>query len=286
MAPSASRAAEIVRGSAHCYTRTGMARQRLGQHFLKNPAWRSRILETLPLQSNDTWVEIGAGHGEMTELLAPKVGRLLAVETDRLLLPALEQRARTDWRNVEIVAGDILSIDLAALLRGQRVRIYGNLPYYITSPILQCLFDVADHIASIHIVIQLEVAERIVARPGSRDYGYLSTLCQFFTQPEIELRIPPGAFQPPPKVHSALVAMTLPGARAALNVPDERRFLGFLQRCFAQKRKTLRNNLRPFASAERIEQAFRECGLRAAVRAEQLSLEQFAALFRSFPETT
>jgi 16S rRNA (adenine1518-N6/adenine1519-N6)-dimethyltransferase len=256
-----------------------MARQRLGQHFLKSSAWRSRILETLPLHSQDIWMEIGAGHGEMTELLAPRIGRLLAVETDARLLPALERRARSEWTNVEIVAGDILSVELPALLQGHCARVYGNLPYYITSPILQRLFEVADSLTSIHIVIQLEVAERIVARPGTRDYGYLSTLCQFFAQPEIELRIPPGAFAPPPQVQSALVAMTLPGARAALGVADESRFLVFLQRCFAQKRKTLRNNLRAIAPADRVEQAILECGLRADARAEQLSLAQFAALF-------
>lgn len=256
-----------------------MARQKLGQHFLRNSAWRSRILETLPLKSDETWIEIGAGHGEMTELLASRVGRLLAIETDPHLLPALEQSARAEWRNVEIVAGDILSIDLARLVQEHRTHIYGNLPYYITSPILQRLFDVADNIASIHIVIQLEVAERIVARPGGRDYGYLSTLCQFFARPEIQLRVPPGAFQPPPKVHSALVDMQLPGARVTLGVADETRFLKFLQRCFAQKRKTLRNNLRSLASVECVERAFRIVGLRTDARAEQVNLEQFASLF-------
>lgn len=265
--------------SSDCYTRTRMGRQRLGQHFLKNAAWRGRILETLPLHSQDTWVEIGAGHGEMTELLAPSIGRLLAIETDVRLLPALENRARSEWRNVDIIPGDILSIDLPALLEGQGVRVYGNLPYYITSPILQRLFSVANLITSIHIVIQLEVAERIVARPGGRDYGYLSTSCQYFAQPEIALRIPPGAFDPPPKVHSSLVAMTLPGARSGLGITDERRFLDFLRHCFAKKRKTLRNNLRPLAPADRIEQAFRACVLRPDARAEQLSLAQFAALF-------
>lgn len=256
-----------------------MARQRLGQHFLSSSAWRRRILETLPLGSRDTWVEIGAGHGEMTELLAPKAGRLLAIETDARLLPALEQRARKEWSNVEIVPGDILSVDLAAIFQDRRVRIYGNLPYYITSPILRQLFGAADSIASIHIVIQLEVAERIVADPGGRAYGYLSTLCQFFAHPRIELRIPPGAFAPPPEVQSALVAMTLPGARAALGIQDEGRFLEFLQRCFAQKRKTLRNNLRSFVAGGRLEHALLNCALRPDARAEQLALEQFAALF-------
>jgi len=259
-----------------------MARQRLGQHFLKNPAWRKRILETLPLRPGDTWLEIGAGHGEMTELLAPKVGRLLAIETDERLLPALQRRAQLEWPNVEIIAGDILALDLSSLLGESHVHVYGNLPYYITSPILQRLFAASTSISSIVVVIQFEVAARIVARPGGRDYGYLSTLCQFYTRPEIELRIPPGAFNPPPKVTSALVAMSLPGARASLRIQDDHRFLEFLQRCFAHKRKTLRNNLRPIASEAGIQHALAYCGLRPDARAEQLTLSEFAALFAHF----
>jgi len=273
------KAAPFVRARRGCYTRTAMARQRLGQYFLKNPEWRHRILETLPLRPGESWLEIGAGHGEMTELLSPQVGRILAVETDRLLLPGLQQRARAEWKNVEIVAGDILALNLSPLLTGGKFRVYGNLPYYITSPILQRLFGAAPRISSIHVVIQLEVAQRIVATPGHRDYGYLSALCQFYARPEIELRIPPGAFQPPPKVDSALLAMFLPGAGESLAIGNEARFLEFLQRCFAQKRKTLRNNLRAAFSSERIDRALASCRLRADARAEQLSIPQFAALF-------
>src|SRR5262249_42710044 len=136
-------------------------------------------------------------------------------------------------------------------------------------------------ISSIHVVIQLEVAERIVARPGSRAYGYLSTLCQFYARPEIVLRLPPGAFPPPPKVTSALVRMTLPRARSSIGIPqkDESQFLEFVQVCFSQKRKTLRNNLRSLIPHGGIAQAIVECGLRPDSRAEQLTLGQFALLF-------
>ena len=153
------------------------------------------------------------------------------------------------------------------------------LPYYITSPILHHLFRWAGQISSIHIVIQLEVAERIVARPNVRDYGYLSTLCQFYAKPKVALRIPPGAFRPPPKVKSALVSMTLPGERAHLNVANEKRFLEFVQACFAQKRKTLRNNLLEITGDEEIHEALAAANLRPDARAEQLTLAQFAALF-------
>jgi 16S rRNA (adenine1518-N6/adenine1519-N6)-dimethyltransferase len=262
-----------------------MARQRMGQHFLGDPGWRKRILETLPRAPDDVWVEIGAGHGEMTQLLAGRGRRVIAIEADAHLAEGLRasQRAHIsegadEWRRVEVVAGDVLKLDLEKLA-GESFRVYGNLPYYITSPILHHLFDDADQIASIHVVMQFEVAARIVARPGRRTYGYLSCICQFYTHPEIVLRIPPGAFRPPPRVTSALVRMTLPGERTSLGVEDEKRFLEFVGVCFGQKRKTLRNNLRPLASAEHIAEAIVACGLRSDARAEQLSLSQFAALF-------
>lgn len=258
-----------------------MARQRLGQHFLGDPGWRKRILDTLPRAPDDIWLEIGAGHGEMTQLLAGSGRRVIAVEADARLAQGLQEQvgARSEaWPGVEVVRGDILSLDLAQLA-GERFRVYGNLPYYITSPILQHLFNYSDRIASIHVVIQFEVAARIVARPARRVYGYLSALCQFYTRPEIVLRIPPGAFRPPPRVTSALVRMTLPGERATLVVKDEKRFLAFVGICFGQKRKTLRNNLRSVAPAQRLVEAFMACGLRPDARAEQLSLTQFAALF-------
>jgi 16S rRNA (adenine1518-N6/adenine1519-N6)-dimethyltransferase len=252
-----------------------MARQRLGQHFLANPAWQNRILEKLPKASNETWIEIGAGHGELTRHLSQRASRLIAVETDPRLAAHLRSQ---NWPNVEIAEGDVLSLDLAALAATEKFRVYGNLPYYITSPILHHLFQWAGRIASIHIVIQLEVAERIVAHPCVRDYGYLSVACQYFTRPEIALKIPPGAFSPPPKVHSALVAMSLPGERAHLAQPDEDAFLRFVQACFAHKRKTLRNNLLALAPDQAVRRAIATTGLRDDARAEQLSIAQFAAL--------
>jgi 16S rRNA (adenine1518-N6/adenine1519-N6)-dimethyltransferase len=153
------------------------------------------------------------------------------------------------------------------------------LPYYITSPILHRLFEHADRIAAIHIVIQFEVAVRIVAQPGRRDYGYLSVVSQWFSRPEIDFRIPPGAFRPPPKVASALVSFRMHGARAKNSVEDENAFLDFVKECFAQKRKTLRNNLRVRLGA-RTEDVLREASLSPDARAEQLTVSQFAALFK------
>lgn len=255
-----------------------MARQRLGQHFLADDAWRARIFGTLGPRAEDTWIEIGAGHGEMTRELARMPGRVIAIERDARLAEGLRGRAKA-WPNVEIIQGDVLALDLGQLA-GNRFRIYGNLPYYITSPILHHVFRYADRIASVHVVVQFEVAARIAARPGGRAYGYLSALCQFYTRPEIVLRIPPGAFRPRPKVTSALLAMRLPGERHELHIREEAEFFKFVQVCFGQKRKTLRNNLRALFPVEQVEAALSSSSLRGDARAEQLTLAQFAELFR------
>src|SRR5204863_3003017 len=143
------------------------------------------------------------------------------------------QKLSANFPNLRIVPGDVLEIDLAALAAGRRIRVYGNLPYYITSPILHRLFELAELIDDIHIVIQLEVALRLVARPGTRDYGYLSVLTQYFSRPEMVLKIPRDAFRPPPEVDSALVTLRLPGERASLPGVDATRFLDFVKMCFA-----------------------------------------------------
>jgi 16S rRNA (adenine1518-N6/adenine1519-N6)-dimethyltransferase len=263
-----------------------MARQRLGQHFLGDIGLRKRILATLPLAPGETWVEIGPGHGELTQLLAGAGRRVIAIEADGNLASSLKQTIESEpnqWPEVEIVYSDVLRANIGGL-GGARFHVYGNLPYYITSPILHHLFQWAPQIASIHIVIQLEVAQRLVAPPGVRDYGYLSALCRFYGRPKIALRIPPGAFRPPPKVDSALVSMTLPGESANLNVSDEKRFLEFVQTCFEQKRKTLRNNLLELADHEKIQLALAAAQLRPDARAEQLTLAQFASLFKFLAE--
>ena len=259
-----------------------MARQRLGQHFLSAPGWRERILKTLPRGSRDVWIEIGAGHGEMTRHLAANARRVMAIETDPRLAATLQESVEAqprEWPGVEIVPGDVLALDLAKLAGNDTFRVYGNLPYYITSPILHHLFGCAGQIDSIHVVVQYEVAARIVARPGRREYGYLSAACQFYAHPVIALKIPPGAFRPPPRVHSALVEMTLPGEQQNLRITDQAKLLKFIQLCFGQKRKTLRNNLRAIARDDRIREALEGAKLRPDARAEQLTLAQFSAIF-------
>ena len=213
----------------------------------------------------------------MTSRLARNAGKVIAIELDRRLAARLRE-VTAPLGNVEVVESDVLAVDFGALVKAANFSVYGNLPYYITSPILHRLFEHADRIEAIHIVIQFEVAARIVAPPGRRDYGYLSVVSQWFSRPELVLRIPPGAFRPPPKVASALVSLRMPGVRATLDVGDETAFLDFVKECFAQKRKTLRNNLRARLGT-RTEQVLREAGLSPDARAEQLSVSKFAELF-------
>ena len=254
-----------------------MAPEKLGQHFLTDASWQERIARAVRIDDG-VWVEIGAGHGEMTARLAKRASKVFAIELDTRLARRLRE-ATAPCENVEDIESDVMAVDFDKLTGGDRFSVYGNLPYYITSPILHRLFEHADRITAIHIVIQFEVAVRIVAQPGRREYGYLSVVSQWFGRPEIAFRIPPGAFRPPPKVASALVSFRMPGARAKHSIDDENAFLEFVKECFAQKRKTLRNNLRGRLGA-RTEELLREASLSPSARAEQLTISQFAALFR------
>src|SRR5271165_6737441 len=188
-----------------------MTRQKLGQHFLADVDWREQIARAIRVSPHSIggiaagerdycWIEIGAGHGEMTEHLLQSGKPVYAVELDAPLIANL-QRMATKHPNLTVVPGDVLETDLGAIAAGRRMRIYGNLPYYITSPILHHFFSFADQIDAIHIVIQLEVAERLTAQPGSSSlYGYLSVATQFYSRPDLVLRLPPSAFRPPPEV--------------------------------------------------------------------------------------
>jgi len=271
-----------------------MARQRLGQHFLSDLECREQIARAIGVSRHSIggaraggeyscWIEIGGGHGEMTEHLAASGAPVYAIELDASLIAGL-RRLTNEYPNLNVVAGDVLELDLSQIAAGRRLRVYGNLPYYITSPILQRLFDVADLIDEIHIVIQHEVALRLAAAPGGSDYGYLSVLTQYFSRPEIALEIPREAFTPPPEVESALVTLRFPGARAKISVPDEKGFFDFVKLCFAKKRKTLVNNLRSLAAPAAVRQALETLQLRPDARAEQLGVAQLAALHQRLSE--
>ena len=259
---------------------------------MSDAGWREKIARAIRVSSHGMetlsnsgvqdycWIEIGAGHGEMTEYLVRSGVPVYAVELDPPLIERLKRLA-SKHPNLTVVPGDVLEIDLRSLAAGRRIRLYGNLPYYITSPILHRFFSFADQIEEINIMIQLEVALRLAAQPGNKDYGYLSVATQFYTRPEFVLKLPPGAFSPPPEVASALVTLRLPGPGAQTAVGDAEEFLDFVKSCFGQKRKTLSNNLRQVAEPQRIRELLKELKLREDARAEQLSVAQFAAIYRA-----
>jgi 16S rRNA (adenine1518-N6/adenine1519-N6)-dimethyltransferase len=265
-----------------------MARQRLGQHFLGDPAWREQIARAIRVSPHSLvpssksqehcWIEIGAGHGEMTSHLAATGSPVYAIELDPEFARGLQHLTKK-FPNVTVVSSDVLKTDIAGLANRRRVRIYGNLPYYITSPILHHVFGFAELVDEMHIVIQREVADRLTAEPDSKDYGYLSVATQFYARPEFVFRIPRGAFLPPPDVSSALVTLRFPGKRFALNPENKADFLEFVKSCFSQKRKTLVNNLKSQAPRDRVTQALAALNLRPDARAEQLSVQKFAALY-------
>jgi 16S rRNA (adenine1518-N6/adenine1519-N6)-dimethyltransferase len=217
----------------------------------------------------------------MTALLAESARKVIAIEIDSALAQGLQEDFRGDSR-VEIICADVLGVNFAALCRQEGIAqgfAFGNLPYYITSPILHHLFAQRDSIRAMGLLMQREVAERLTARPGTRDYGYLTIAIQICSQPQIALAVPPGAFSPAPKVQSALVTFQMMAKFDQWPQVKCDQFLEFVKRCFAQKRKNLLNNLGGLYPRSKIIEALEKTGKPANIRAEQLSPEDLAAVF-------
>lgn len=251
---------------------------KLGQNFLRDESAIRRIVTALGDLSGQTVVEIGPGRGAITQLLAEKAARVIAIELDRELAPLL--RAQFSADRVTVVEQDVLQFDFAAAARaaGQRLAVAGNLPYYITSPILMKLAAAHASLDRAVLMVQREVADRIVAAPGSRDYGLLSVTVQMYGSVAPLFTLPPGAFSPPPDVHSTVFRWRFGPRFAELGVNDES-FLAFAKRAFAQKRKTLANNLRAAGYEPAvIASALAAARISPTARAEELSLESLAAL--------
>jgi len=265
---------------------------KLGQHYLANASAALRIVEALGDVSQTTVLEIGPGRGALTSLLAQRARRLIAIELDRVLAAQLRMKFALA-PNVEIIEADILAVDFDSLfaprpgstrpgmeIAPEHVRVAGNLPYYITSDILLRLFAYRQYFESIVIMVQREVAERLAARPGGSEYGLLSATTQLYAKVENLFTLPPGAFSPPPKVESTVVRLTMSPRVESLRVPEES-FINFLKQSFGQKRKTLWNNLKSQYQPDRLRAALDKSGVRADLRAEALTLEKSAALFRA-----
>ncbi len=267
---------------------------KLGQHFLASNSFALQLADALGDISQSTVLEIGPGRGVLTSFLAKRARRLIAVELDRVLAAQLRLRFGM-FPNVEVIEADILSIDFDSLFgpkpglrrpgiefKPSPAKVIGNLPYYITSDIILRLFDYSKYFETIVILVQREVADRIAAKPGNRDYGLLSATAQLYAGVEKLFTLPPGAFAPPPKVHSTALRLTLAPRQRELGLDGdgaEDGFINFLKLSFGQKRKTLWNNLKSNYPEASLRAALAEAKVKPAARAEALSLEESAALF-------
>jgi len=269
---------------------------KMGQHFLVSDPAALRIVEALGDVSQSTVLEIGPGRGAITELLARRARRLIAVELDRLLSAQLRMKFNMH-SNVEIIEGDILKIELDTVFglkpgmlhtglsfTPEPARVIGNLPYYITSDILLRLLEYHRYFSTIVIMVQKEVADRLAAAAGSRDYGLLSATAQLYGRVEQLFTLPPTAFAPAPKVHSSVIRITIKPRLDSLRVP-EADFIAFLKLCFGQKRKTLWNNLKTQYPEDVLRAALEKSGVKPAIRAEALPIERTAALFRALHDS-
>jgi 16S rRNA (adenine1518-N6/adenine1519-N6)-dimethyltransferase len=246
-----------------------LSRQPLGQHFLVRGSALERIACAACLQREPLVIEIGPGRGALTERLVTRSERIIAIEIDAHLAERLREKFRSST-HVNILHGDARETDLQQW--GPAV-IVGNLPYYAATPIIEKTLGTG--FLQAVFLIQKEVAARLAATPGSRDYGYLSVRTQLFSDVERLFDIPPSAFHPPPKVDSTVVRLRPRNRAGELGIADAKSFLLFMSRCFRQKRKTLRNNLAGIYRKDAVERQ-----PEAGKRAEQLSLEQLAALYR------
>jgi 16S rRNA (adenine1518-N6/adenine1519-N6)-dimethyltransferase len=262
---------------------------KLGQNFLRDPQAIERIVAALGEIGARTVVEIGPGQGAITELLAARAKRLVAVEYDAELARRLERRfgiAEPGGAAVTVCRQDVLQYDFSAAAReaGEPLLVVGNLPYYITSPIL---LHLAKHAAALDravLMVQREVADRVTAQPGSRDYGLLTATMQLYGKTQALFTLPPEAFSPPPEVYSTVFRWSFAPRFDELAIEQgtgEASFLSFLKQAFQQKRKTLSNNLRAARyTPAQVVAALGAAGVDGTVRAETLSLEQFARLWK------
>jgi 16S rRNA (adenine1518-N6/adenine1519-N6)-dimethyltransferase len=244
--------------------------RRLGQHFLR-PAFVERLLRAIAPRPDDVFLEIGPGPGALTLPLAARAARVVAIELDSQLAARLRQRAPA---KVEIHEGDALEVDLRELLPPGG-RIVGNLPYYVSSPLLRRFLDLRGAARDVHVMLQEEVAHRVAAPPGSRDRGILSVLYDLVAEVEIPLRFPPGAFSPRPKVGSALLRVRFL-ERPRAEVGDFHGFERLVQAAFGRRRRTLENNLRD--SYPNLKHHLRLLNITGSRRAETLSVVEFAKL--------
>lgn len=256
---------------------------KLGQNFLTDTRVLDAIVEASGAGPDDLVLEIGPGLGTLTQRLASAAGRVLAIELDRNLVRILEKTVIEAHPNVEVVQGDAARIDLHELLTerlepGARAKVAANLPYYITTPLVMRLLEEELPLDTIVVMVQREVADRMISPPGSKEYGALSVAVQYYTEPRIVAKVSKGAFLPPPEVDSAVVCMQL---RETPPVPAPRKeFFRVVKAAFGQRRKTLMNALASGLGLEKsvVDEALQSAGIDAKRRGETLSLDEFSAI--------
>ncbi len=270
------------------------AKKSLGQNFLNDRRVAAQIIDSVSPSTNDVIIEIGPGKGALTAMLCKRSGHLVAVEIDARLAEELHRSLKAE--NVTIITADALSLNWAELVKGSktkvdasvrgeedrgRVRIVANLPYYISTPIIEKLLSCADLLFDMTLMLQKEVADRIAAEPGGKEYGYLSVMVQYHCVATRLFEVSPSAFTPEPKVDSAVIRLRVREQRA-VKVADERRFFSLVRACFAQRRKTILNNLKVAAASQAfvrdVQLALEAASVASQRRAETLSIAEFAAL--------
>lgn len=258
--------------------------KKFGQNFLIDSHVLDKIIAAAGITREDCVVEIGPGIGTLTQYLAEAAREVISVEIDKMLIPIL-QETLADYPNVTVIHQDILKVDLEKLVQehngGKPVKVVANLPYYITTPIIMSLFENHVPVSSITVMVQKEVADRMQAGPGTKDYGALSLAVQYFSEPYIAANVPPNCFMPRPKIGSAVIRLTC-HEEPPVTVKNEAMLFKIIRASFNQRRKTLVNGLNnspevPYAK-EDILNALRKMGLSESIRGEALTLEQFAQL--------
>ena len=254
------------------------AKKSLGQSFLKDNNVVEKIISSCAPGSGDTVLEIGPGHGELTRAILTRVKRLVAVEIDPALYRILKGELGGE-EHLEIINADILKTDLARHFKNgkSRIKVIANIPYYITTPILEYLFKYVDMIDEIYLTVQKEFARRVVSFPGSREYGSFSCFAQYYTDPKILFYIKRGSFFPSPKVDSAFMSMKV-RAHPPVEAHDTELLFTVIRTAFGQRRKMLKNALKDLVPQPILESYFERYAIDAKTRAESLSLRDFASL--------
>lgn len=255
-----------------------LLKKSLSQHLLKDKNLLNKLVSLAQIAPVDTVVEIGAGKGDLTRVLARHARLVYAIELDRQFGPFLEAVA-TEFGNVRVIFGNVLDVSLASLAGSGKIKVMGNIPYHITGDILFKVLEEMAYVSAAHFTMQKEVGERLASKPGSRSYGALSVVFQLYASVRLQMRLKPGLFVPPPKVESVFVS---------IDFKDTRKFdpemVKFIHTCFRYKRKYLRHSLEGYVASDVVKELYGQMGFSPSVRAEHLEPRVYERMFSFFKE--